>query len=95
MVGILVLSSVIVIEATTGKVLKEEGRPEILPPSNDCPVPTFISALPFVCCLIEVPRMWTLAVHNVVAQFLQNSVPIAVSGEAADVRACVGNLKAE
>ena len=50
-----------IIETHTWKVLKEEGRVELLPLSAGCPVPSFISALPFVCILIEVPRMWTLA----------------------------------
>ena len=61
-----------IIETDTGKVLKEEGRVELLPLWASCPVPSFISALPFVCILIEVPRMWTLAVHNIVAQFVLN-----------------------
>ena len=76
-----------------GKVLKEEGRLELLLLSYGCPVPTCISALPFVCCLIEVPRMWTLPLHNMVAQLLLNGVLFAVIGEAVDVRACIGNLK--
>ena len=54
----------IVIETAIGKVVKEEGRQEVLPLSFGCPVPTFIRALPLVCCLIEVPRMWTVAVHS-------------------------------
>ena len=37
--------------------------------------------------------MWTLAVHIIVARFLQIGVLIALIGEAANVRACVGNLK--
>ena len=37
-----------VIEAATRKVLKEEGRLEVLRLSYGCPVPTFIRALPFV-----------------------------------------------
>ena len=58
-----------VIETATGKVSKEEGTLEVLPLSYGCLVPTFIGALPFVCCLIEVPRMWTLAVHNMWLNF--------------------------
>ena len=46
-----------VIERATGKVLKEEGRLEVLLLWYGCPIPTFISALLFFCCLIEVPRM--------------------------------------
>ena len=53
-----------VIETATRKVLKEEGTLEVLPLSYGGAVPTFISALPFVCYLIEVPRMWTLAGHR-------------------------------
>ena len=83
-----------IIETDTGKVLKEEGRVELLPLWAGCPVRSFISALPFVCILIEVPRMWTLALHNIVAPFVLNGVLVAVTGEAADVRACVSNLKA-
>ena len=83
-----------IIETDTGKVVKEEGRVELLPLWAGCPVPSFISALPFVCILIEVPRMWTLALHNIVAQFVLNGILVAVTGETADVRACVSNLKA-
>ena len=83
-----------IIETDTGKVLKEEGRVELLPLWAGCPVPSCISALPFVCILIEVPRMWTLALHNIVAQFALNGILVAVTGETADVRACVSDLKA-
>ena len=83
-----------IIETDTGKVLKEEGRVELLPLWASYPVPSFISALPFVCILIEVPRMWTLALHNIVAQFVLNGILLAVTGETADVRACVSKLKA-
>ena len=83
-----------IIQTDTGKVLKEEGRVELLRLWPGCLVPSFISALPFVCILIEVPRMWTLALHNIVAQFVLNRILVAVTGETADVRACVSNLKA-
>ena len=83
-----------IIETDRGKVLKEVGRVELLPLWAGCPVPSFISALPFVCILIEVPGMWTLALHNIVAQFVLNGILVAVTGETADVRACVSNLKA-
>ena len=63
-----------IIETGTGKVLKEEGRVELLPLWAGCPVPSFISALPFVCILIEVLCMWTLALHNIVAQFVLNGI---------------------
>ena len=83
-----------IIETDTGKVLKEEGRVEPLPLWAGCLVPHFISALPFVCILIEVPRMWTLAPHSIVAQFVLNGILVAVTGETANVRVCVSNLKA-
>ena len=83
-----------IIETDTGKVLKEAGRVELLPFWGGCPVPSFISALPFVFIHIEVPRMWTLALHNIVAQFVLNGILVAATGETADVRACVSNLKA-
>ena len=82
-----------IIEADTGKFLKEEGRVELLPLWAGCPVPSFISVLPFVCILIEVPPMWTLALHNIVAQFVLNGIFVAVTGETADVWTCVSNLK--
>ena len=65
----------------TGKVLKEEGRVELLPLWAGCPVPSFVSALPFVCILMQVPRVL-------------NGILVAVTGEAADVWAFVSNLKA-
>ena len=83
-----------IVETDVGKVLKEEGRVELLPLWAGCLVPTFSRALPFVCILIEVPRMWTMALHNIVAQFVLNGILVAVTGETADVRACVSNLKA-
>ena len=72
----------------------EEGRVELLSLWAGCSVLSFISALPFVCMLIEVSRMWTLALHNIVAQFVLNGILVAVTGETADVRARVSNLKA-
>ena len=84
-----------IIETHTGKVLKKQGRVELLPLLAGYPVPSCISALPFVCLLIEVPRMWTLALwYNIVAQFVLNGISVAVTGETADVRARVRNLKA-
>ena len=38
--------------------------------------------------------MWTLALHNIVAQFMLNGILVAVIGESAHVRAHVSNLKA-
>ena len=69
-----------IIETETGKVRKDEGRVELLPLWAGCPAPSFISALPLVCILIEVPRMWTLALHNIVAQNVLNGVLVVVTG---------------
>ena len=38
--------------------------------------------------------MWTLALRNIVAQFVLNGILVAVTGENADVRAYVSNLTA-
>ena len=38
--------------------------------------------------------MWTLAPHNILAQLVLNGILVAVTGETADVRACVSNLRA-
>ena len=38
--------------------------------------------------------MWTLALHNILAQFVLNGILVAVTGETADVGACVSNPKA-
>ena len=45
-----------IIETATRKVVKEEGRLEVLSLSYGCPIPTFIRALPFACYLIEILR---------------------------------------
>ena len=81
------------IETATGQIPKEKRKLEVLSLSKGCPAATFISGLPFVDCFIEIQRTWTLAIHNIVAQFLLNGVLIAVTGETANVRACVTNLK--
>ena len=83
-----------IVEKETGKVVKEEGRVELLPLWPGCLVPSCFSALPFVCILIGVARMWTSALHKNVAQFVLNGILVAVPGETADVRVCVSNPKA-
>ena len=82
-----------IIQSNRGKVVKQEGRVELLPLWAGCLVLSSISALPFVCILIEVSRMCTPAVHNIVGQFVLNGISVVVIGETADVRACVSNLK--
>ena len=58
------------------------------------PVPSIISSLPFAACVIEVPRLYTAGLHNVVAQLLLSRVPVFIAGESADVKATVAALKA-
>ena len=54
------------------------------------PVPSIIGSLPFAACVIEVPRLYTAGLHNVVAQLLQSGLPVFI----ADVKATVAALKA-
>ena len=58
------------------------------------PVPSIISSLPFAACVIEVPRLYTASLHNLVAQLLLSGVPVFIAGESADVKATVAALKA-
>ena len=57
-------------------------------------VPSIISALPFAACVIEVPRLHTAGLHNLVAQLLLFGVPLFIAGLSADVKATVAALKA-
>ena len=58
------------------------------------PVPSIISSLPFAACVIEVPRLYTAGLHNLVAQLLLSGVPVFIAGESVDVKATVAALKA-
>ena len=58
------------------------------------PVPSVISSRPFAACVIEVPRLYTAGLHNLVAQLLLSGVPMFIAGESADVKATVAALKA-
>ena len=58
------------------------------------PVPSIISSLPFAACVIEVPRLYTAGLHNLVAQLLLSGVPVFIAGESPDVKATVAALKA-
>ena len=42
----------------------------------------------------EVPRLYTIGLHNLVAQLLLSGVPVFIAGESADVKAAVAALKA-
>ena len=58
------------------------------------PVPSMISSLPFGYCVIEVPRLYTVGFHNLVAQLLPSGVPGFIAAESADVKASVPALNA-
>ena len=81
------------VETSTGKLIAESGRVEVMAMRCGVPVPSISSSLPFAACVIEVPRC-TASLHNVVAQLLQSSVPVFIAGESADVKATIAALKA-
>ena len=58
------------------------------------PVPSVISSMPFTACVIEVPRLYTAGLQNLVAQLLLSGVHVFIAGECADVKATVAALKA-
>ena len=82
------------VESSTGKLIAESGRVELMAMRCGVPVPSIISSLPFAACVIEVPRLYTAGLHNVVAQLLLSGVPVFIAGESADVKATVAALKA-
>ena len=82
------------IESSTGKLIAESGRVELMAMRCGVPVPSIITSLPFAACVIEVPRLYTAGLHNLVAQLLLSGVPVLIAGESADVKATVAALKA-
>ena len=82
------------VESSTGKLFAESGRVELMAMRCGVPVPSIISSLPFAACVIEVPRLYTAGLHNLVAQLLLSGVPVFIAGESADVKATVAALKA-
>ena len=82
------------VESSTGKLIAELGRVELMAMRCGVPVPSIISSLPFAACVIEVPRLYTAGLHNLVAQLLLSGVPVFIAGESADVKATVAALKA-
>ena len=82
------------VETSTGKLIAESGRVEVMAMRCGVPVPSIISSLPFAACVIEVPRLYTTSLHNLVAQLLLSGVPVFIAGESADVKAAVAALKA-
>ena len=82
------------VESSTGKLIAESGRVELMAMRCGVPVPSIISSLPFAACVIEVPRLYTAGLHNLVAQLLLSGVPVFIAGKSADVKATVAALKA-
>ena len=82
------------VETSTGKLIAESGRVELMAMRCGVPVPSIISSLPFAPCVIEVPRLYTAGLHNLVAQLLLSGVPVFIAGESAHVKAAVAALKA-
>ena len=58
------------VETHSGKLIAEASRVEVMAMHCGCPVPSIISSLPFAACIIEVPRLYTSGLHNLVAQLL-------------------------
>ena len=82
------------VETSTGKLIAESGRVELMAMRCGVLVPSIISSLPFDACVIEVPRLYTAGLHNLVAQLLLSGVPVFIAGGSADVKATVAALKA-
>ena len=82
------------VETSAGKLIAESGRVELMAMRCGVPVPSIISSLPFAACVIEVPRLYTAGLHNLVAQLLLSGVPVFIAVESADVKATVAALKA-
>ena len=57
------------------------------------PVPSILSSLPFGAYVIEVPRLYTAGLHNLVAQLLLSGVHVFIAGESPHVKATVAVLK--
>ena len=82
------------VESNTGKLIAESGRVELMAMRCGVPVPSIISSLPFAACVIEVPRLYTAGLHNLVAQLLWSGVHVFIAVESADVKAPVAAFKA-
>ena len=82
------------VETSTGKLIAESGRVEVMAMRCGVPIPNVISSLPFAACVIEVPRFYTAGLHNLVAQLLLSGMAMFIAGESADVKAIVAALKA-
>ena len=82
------------VETSTGKLITESGRVELMAMRCGVPVPSIISSLPFAACVIEMPRLYTAGLHHPVAQLLLSGMPVFIAGESADAKATVAALKA-
>ena len=82
------------VETSRGKLIVQLGRVQVMAMCCGVLVPSIISSLPFAACVIEVPRLYTASLHNLVAQLLFCGVPVFIAGDPADVKATVAALKA-
>ena len=82
------------VASSTGKLIVELGPVELMAMRCGVSVPSIISSLPFAACVIEVPRLYTTGLHDLVAQLLLSGVPMFIAGEFADVKATIAALKA-
>ena len=55
--------------------------------------PVSLVHCPFAACVIEVPRLYTAGLHNLVAQLLLSAVPVFIAGESADGKVTVAALE--
>ena len=82
------------VETSTGKLIAESGRVEVMAMRCGVLVSSIISSLPFGACVIEGLRLHAAGLHNVVAQLLLSGVSVFIAGECTDVKASVAALKA-
>ena len=57
------------------------------------PIPSIISSLPFAACIIEMPRLCTSGLHNLLAQLLLSNVPVFICRESPDVKGTAAAMK--
>ena len=82
------------VESSTGKLIAESSRVELMAMRCGVPVPSIITSMPSAAYVIEVPRLYTAGLHNLVAQLLLSGVPVFSVGKSTDAKATVAALKA-
>ena len=82
------------VETSTGKLIAESSRVELMAMRCGVPLPSIITSLPSAAYVIEVPRLYIAGLHNLVAQLLLSGVPVFIAGESTDAKATFAALKA-